>query len=625
MAQKKEQSGNKEEKKNTNLVLKKTGAIIGLVILLVGVIIFSFNIAYKNKIMPRTYIGGINLGGKTRTEAAQVLQNEIKSSTKSNVELKYADQSWQIKNSDLALSYNDDASVEAAWRVGREGDLSETLLEQFRSVFVGNRKPVVFEYNSQKLNSSILDIAQKINITEKDATVEIKDLQPVVIESQSGQKLDFDKSVNDVLTAFGSFSSKAEVTLSVSKIQPKIGKDVAQTAANQVKAILNGSITLKSQKQDYTIQPDQYAGWLSFVGVPSAQSSSTQKVDLKSAGSQNNVPTFSLSVTTDSAKVNAYIDSIAGNINQSAQDAKFQVQDGKVTAFQNSQTGYELDKTKSYQLISQAVLAELSTNKTVSLPVKETQPQVTSDSAASMGLNELVGDGKTSWKGSPSNRIHNLTLGSQKISGTIIQPGQEFSTIKTIGVIDASTGFLQELVIKNSTQVTPEYGGGLCQVSTTLFRAVMNSGLKVTERTNHSFRVSYYEPPVGEDATIYDPAPDFKFVNDMSTPILIWAIAGQNTLEFQIYGTKDGRKVEVSTPWVGNYVTPGNAVYTQSASMSPDTVRQVEHAVNGCTAIFTYKVTSADGKQLENETFTSKYVPVPNSFLYGEGYTPPSG
>ena len=607
-------------KLSQNKNLMKLGLAIGLALIFVGLFIFIFNLTYQNRIMPKTYFGDVNLGGKTKAEASVILQSKIANVGHSEVQLNYLDQNWKINSNDFNVNYNVNSSVDEAWRIGREGSFNQIIKEQLRALFLGNRESIVFNYDRTKLNSQILEITNKIDVPERDATIEIKYLNPIVVEEKSGKKSDFGKVVNDVLNSFGYLKEKSTFQISVVDIQPKVKKAAAEALIGEVRQSLVTSVILKTEKQNFELKPENFAGWLKFTGQVKQGNVLTDKIDLKSTGS-NNDQNWILVMTTDQSKINQYLDSIAGGINQEAKDAKFQVQDGKVTAFQNSQTGYELDKAKSFQMITQAILGQA---KTVSLPVKTTQPKVTSDSAEQMGLSELVGEGKTSWKGSPSNRIHNLTLGSQKISGTIIQPGQEFSTIKTIGVIDGSTGFLPELVIKNSTQVAPEYGGGLCQVSTTLFRAALNSGLKITQRTNHSFRVSYYEPPVGMDATIYDPAPDFRFVNNMSTPILIWAIAGQNTLEFQIYGTKDGRTAEISTPWVGNYTTPGGAVYSFSATMAPGAVRQVEKAINGCTASFTYKVTAADGKVLENETFTSKYVPVPNTFLYGEGYTPPS-
>lgn len=610
---------------------RRAGLIIGLLVLVLGLVVFGFNLVYKDKILPQTYIGGVNLGGKNKAEAVVLLQNAIGQSAKAGdaaLELKYLVDTWPVSAQDLDLNYKVDASVETAWRIGREGNFSQVLKEQLKSVLLGNRSPVVFNYNESKLNTKVLGVAEKINSPEKDATVEIRNLNPIVIEEQTGQKLNFDKAINDILATFGnvktannSKNSQSFLELIVDQKIPKVKKAAAMMAADQVKEILAGPIVLKSDKKEFTVPASDYANWISFIGVPNSASNSS-KIDLKKSGQDTaDRNGWSLEIRVSQAKVNTYIESIAGEINQEPKDAKFGVADGKVSAFQVSQTGYELDKEKSYELISQAIL---TTKKTVALPVKVIEPSVASNSAAGMGIVELVGEGSTSWRGSPSNRIHNLTLGSEKISGTIVKPGEEFSTVKTIGQIDGSTGFLPELVIKNSTEVVPEFGGGLCQVSTTLFRAVLNSGLKITAREPHSFRVSYYEPPVGMDATIYDPAPDFKFINNMSTPILIWAVPGQNTLDFQIYGTKDGRKIEISDPAIFNYTSPPAPVYTESATMEPGAIRQVERATRGCTASFNYLVTDKAGKELEKDTFVSKYVPLPDSYLFGAGYAPPA-
>ena len=125
------------------------------------------------------------------------------------------------------------------------------------------------------------------------------------------------------------------------------------------------------------------------------------------------------------------------------------------------------------------------------------------------------------------------------------------------------------------------------------------------------------------DATIYDPAPDFRFVNDTKNPILIWAVATSNGLDFQIYGTKDGRISSVSQPTVGSYIDPPAAIYSESDTLDQGAIRQVERATRGCTASFDYLVTAKDGSTLEKQTFVSKYMPVPATFWYGPGTTIP--
>jgi vancomycin resistance protein YoaR len=211
--------------------------------------------------------------------------------------------------------------------------------------------------------------------------------------------------------------------------------------------------------------------------------------------------------------------------------------------------------------------------------------------------------------------VHNIKTGVKYISGAIVKPNEEFSTIARLGTIDQSSGYLPELVIKENSTV-PEFGGGLCQVSTTLFRAAMNAGLDITERQNHSYRVSYYEPPVGMDATIYYPKPDFKFKNTTNNYILINGYVEGTKVSFDIYGTKDGRTVSVSDPEVYDITPPPDPIYTDDPTLEPGEVKQTDSAHPGAKAIFYYTVKKGD-QIINKQTFKSAYVPWPAKFKRG--------
>jgi len=580
-----------------------------------GVLVFSYNLAYSQKIFPKTYIGNVNLGGKTKTSAMEILSSQIQSAKDSKIWISASDKTYETSPADLNVTYDAKASAEFAWQVGRTGSLKKIILEQLKSFFSSNKNLAVFSLDNQKLRDLVMKIQSEVNVPEHDATITITRMSPQITPESNGKNLAFAKASKGIINTVGNF--KQELSLEVEITTPKIIQENAQAALEKTKTILKSSgLVLKSDNKTYQLATRDFVSWLEFTGVLGKKDITDKSVGNLKVTDQKTIDIWVLDVQINPAKVSDYINGIAKDVNQAPQDAKFQVENGKVKAFQVSRTGYDLDKEKAIKEISTAILEG---NQEVSLAIKVTQPEITSSDPAEQGFVELVGQGDTSWRGSPPNRIHNLSLGASKISGTIVKPGEEFSTVKTIGEIGPSTGFLPELVIKNSTQVVPDYGGGLCQVSTTLFRAVLNSGLKITDRTPHSFRVSYYEPPVGMDATIYDPAPDFKFINNMKTPVLIWGIAGNNSLTFQVYGTKDGRKIDISDPWVGDYTSPGETIYTESPSMGAGEIRQVERATSGCSASFTYKVTAANGEVLENETFTSKYVALPNSYLYGPG------
>ncbi|MCL5406910.1 MAG: VanW family protein [Patescibacteria group bacterium] len=593
-----------------NIKFRRICLASGLVVVAIAAVFFLFNLIYQDKVFPHTYIGEVNFGGQTRDEAKENLNGIIARSQNSQLNYMWGEKTYStdLNNLEVNFSNSSDKTVDRLMAVGRTGMLGKILAETGRAIISKNIVYAQFGFNEEKLNDYLTNITKDIDKLEKDATIEIRSDGPVVIPEEIGQKFEMAVNKQIIFDLLGSFDFPANLPFKVSKLVPKIDSKIAQMALPETKDLMKRQLIMKAANKTFELHSDDIVGLIEFVARPA-------KKNILSTP-QNSVSLYVLSPEISAAKLSPFVEKIAQEIYQEPKDPKFQVTDDRVAAFQLEQTGYELEKENATAQIIEAIGNDKST---LDLPVKITKSKVSSDNPEKLGLKELIGEGRTSWRGSPPNRIHNLTLGANNISGTIVNPGEEFSTVKTIGAIDAAAGFLPELVIKNSTQVTPEIGGGLCQVSTTLFRAVLNSGLKITDRSAHSFRVSYYEPPVGMDATIYDPAPDFKFVNNMSTPIFIWAIAGNNSLSFQIYGTKDGRKAEISDPVLYDYVSPGEAVYTQSDSMAAGAIRQTERATSGVSASFKYKVTSANGEVLQEETYMSKYVPIPDSYLYGPG------
>lgn len=588
------------------------GVLFGFCFLIVGlaVLFFGYNLAYQEKTLPRTYIGGEKFGGLTRSQAEEKISQLIDQNQTKEIFYSWENKKYTISLNDLEVNYTNlqHKTVEDLFAVGKKGNVGKILVEIWRSLVTKNQVRAVFTFNYSRMDDYLVTISKDIDRPEKDASIVIKDLTPVVTPEEVGRKFDLIANRQIMLNALGEFNLGQTMLFKINQIHPKIDTKTAQGAVEKTNQLLARQLTVTAKDKTYQLGANEIAPMIDFVA--------SLGQDSILAKTKNSLNLYSLNPEISSVKTRELVDKINSEIYQEPKEPKFEVSSGKVSAFQVGQTGYELDKDQSVNLIIKSINDDA---KTVDLPVKITESQYAAENPDQIGLKELIGEGTSSWRGSPSNRIHNLTLGANKISGHIVKPGEEFSTITVLKPIDASAGYLPELVIKNSNQVTPEYGGGLCQVSTTLFRAVLNSGLQITARTPHSFRVSYYEPPAGMDATVYDPAPDFKFINNMTTPIFIWAVAGNNSLDFQIYGTKDGRKIEVSDPVLFDYTSPGAEIYTMSESMGPGEIRQVERATNGATASFTYKVTSAGGEVLQSETYVSKYVPVPNSYLYGPG------
>jgi vancomycin resistance protein YoaR len=256
---------------------------------------------------------------------------------------------------------------------------------------------------------------------------------------------------------------------------------------------------------------------------------------------------ISTSLSLDETGLKNYLGKIKEEKRINPENAKFAFSDGKASAFSLSKEGYEINIDESFNLINKA-FKENSYAKDINLATDILRPEVSSSDVEKYGIKELIGQGVSNFRGSPKNRIHNITVGAAKFDGVLIKPGEEFSFIKNLGPVDASTGYLPELVIKVDKTI-PEYGGGMCQVSTTCFRAALNSGLKITARTNHAYPVQYYAPQ-GTDATVYIPNPDLRFVNDTPGYVLIQTHIEGTQLTFDFYGTSDGRQTKLVGPTV---------------------------------------------------------------------------
>jgi len=269
--------------------------------------------------------------------------------------------------------------------------------------------------------------------------------------------------------------------------------------------------------------------------------------------------------------VGEYLTSIAPLVNIQPVNAKFILVNGKAEEFIPAEYGLNLDLDASKKLIIDAII---NGDKGVNLPVELIEPAITLDRVNELGITTLIGRGESDFKGSPSSRIHNIRVGSAKYNGTILKPGEEFSFNSTLGEVDESNGYQSELVIKKGKLVY-EYGGGLCQVSTTLFRSAIMAGLPILERKPHSFPVRYYDPQ-GYDATIYPGVVDLRFKNDTSNHILIQSRIEGTKLIFDIYGPDDGRKIVLEGPFQHDQKTNGSmkAHFIRKTILADGTVKE---------------------------------------------------
>lgn len=270
---------------------------------------------------------------------------------------------------------------------------------------------------------------------------------------------------------------------------------------------------------------------------------------------------------------------VSPRANRLGENSRFEYVGGNLHLIEGGRKGEIVDGLKTSLAIRDALVAGKST---VAISLKEYRPTLFSgEDFKKLKFPDQLARGESNFAGSPKNRVHNIQVGTKNFNGLVLMPNEQFSFNQYLGEVDAANGYLPELVIKENV-TTPEFGGGICQVSTTAFRGAMIAGLKIDARRQHSYPVKYYGTP-GFDATIYQPAPDLKFTNDTGQPVLIKTSVAGTKVIFEVWGTKAGRTVTVNGPFV--------------------TGKKPDGSITAAVA----QIVKQNGKVIREENFVSKY------------------
>ncbi len=631
MAKKAKPTAQKSLKKTKSQKIKKWPSLISAIFLFLTIAI-SLTLAFEKTFAERIYlgvkVGQINLGGKTKDQALEALDQATKIFNEQGLIFVYQNKKVVtpsiVSASDPDLSrtifiLENQKTVEEAFDLGRTNtSLSQNLKNRLKSLIFGHRLKLKYSFNEDEIKKNLQENFSALEQPAKNAKLTVSqnkspDLSKTVIEvlpEEPGYIFDYDTAIK---AAFQNVSElKYEPTfLNLIPDEPKIKK--AETAAAQERAKKLAdlcSITLKEENKIWAIPQNQIIDWLEFQ-MPS-----------------------SVDVGLNKTKVQEYLKTIAKEINIEPQNAKFKIENGKVAEFQIHQGGKEVDLEETYNQINNYILnfdtkkipvicdsknEPKTENEAIQLVIKTTPPEIRMENVNNLGIKELVGRGESNFAGSPPNRRHNIRVGAAKLNGVLIEPNEEFSLNKALGEVSGATGYLPELVIKGDKTI-PEYGGGLCQIGTTTFRVALSAGLPITERKPHSYRVVYYEP-AGMDATIYNPRPDLKFINDTPAYLLLQTKIDGDKLIFELWGTSDGRKVEISQPKIYNFVSPGPTKIIETEELPPGVKKCTERAHIGADAEFTRTITL--NGETKTEVWKSHYVPWSAVCLVGKEPAPP--
>ena len=453
----------------------------------------------------------------------------------------YQDKTWPVKLIDLGFKIDARSTLDKAYQIGRQSNALINLSSQIIALTGKYNLEPVYEIKEEEFQNKTTELFKNIEKPAQNASLvfneEINDFS--LEHSSKGNIINRNQLLADLSKNIKSFSNES-INLQLILDRPLVENDEidsAQKKAQQILANQPYQLTFESARADYvdekrywTIDKGTILDWLKFKPI-------------KEENSNNEI----LGVSLDNDKVNEYLNKIALTIDQSPINAQLETEGNRAIVFIPPENGFEVKKEQTIEKIFENILADPPIKKTAIIADKAI-PKILLRQTNKLGINTLLGQGTSNFAGSPKNRIHNIKTGTAKFNGLILNPGEEFSFNTLLGESGPEQGFLVELVIKKNKTI-PEYGGGLCQVSTTVFRSAVNSGLEITQRTNHSFPVTYYNPQ-GFDATVYDPYPDFRFINNTPNHLLIEAFVQGTYLTFNFYGTDDGREIKIKGPYI---------------------------------------------------------------------------
>ena len=583
------------------LSLKAKKVILGIAIFVIVILagFTSYAFAFTARVLPRTYVAGISVGGLTKAQAQSRIATVVAERAAQEISVKYELKEWKLTAAQLGVVSDTTTATERAYALGRGGSFVSEMKWLVKALVQRSDISLPIALLGEK-SGAAKDLFSSVERQATETTLTFADAKAELVPGVAGRQLDTEGLLAQVQLVLA--GHQPVVTVQSAEFAPKVSLEQATAVKVQAEALLanDWKITLADQK--LTLSPKTIASLL---------------------GTEVKANALALTLSQDGLKKE--VAAFAKAVNREPRNAEVGITDGSLAITIPDVEGREVDQAGLVELLHNSLLSTtIPENRVIVGKVAVKQAAVRASAISDLGLKEVVGTATTDFSGSPGSRVANITVGTHALNGKLVMPGETYSTLGSLGPITEAAGYQNALVILNG-KTENGLGGGLCQVSTTLFRAVLNAGMKITERTNHSYRVGYYEVGVGPglDATIFEPSPDFKWTNDMANPVYITSSVSGNKVTFTIYGTKDGRSSSISAPQILSETPAPADKIIETDTMYVGERRQTETAHPGASTSVTYVVTN-DGQETNRQVFRSYYTPWAAVFYVGTKQRPES-
>ncbi len=599
----------------------KLGCAVALLLMTVTILaailtVVTYEIVYAERIYPGVTFAGLDLGGLSQAEAKEALLRHFGDYQKGQLALRYGQRIWLASFAELGANLDPEATAASAWAVGREGSFLDNLGGQIEALCLGHSISPVLAFDEGTATVYLSRLAREVNRPAREAALVVNDLQVQVIPCQIGREMDVSATQGLVYQRMASemalemAPSQDPIDLVVWEIIPTI-TDVSEVQA-QVERMISQPLILTFT--EHIISPESASPRELERRWTLDRATIAEMLVLRQIKGEYGEVRWMAGLDQD--KLRAYLQDIAQQIDQPVRDARFDFDEktGQLTPILTSQEGRTLNITETARLVNFQVTTK---EREIPLAVEVIRPQVALEDANRLGITELISEGVTYFKGSTLGRLQNIQIAASRFHGIVISPGEVFSFNKYLGEVSAANGYEDSIIILGNRSAVG-IGGGVCQVSTTTFRAAFWGGYPIVERQAHGYRVSWYEPPLGLDATVYSPVTDFKFKNDTPHYILVETETDleTETLTFRFYGRNPSRTVEMEGPFEENRVSHGPPIYEEDPTLPQGTTKQIDWAHDGVD-VTVYRIVKEGNQVLYRDTFFSRYKPWQAVYLVG--------
>jgi vancomycin resistance protein YoaR len=560
-------------------------AVLGLVLAaLVAVGLGLIFAGSPDRLAAGTRIAGIDVGGLTPSSARRLLERRAARLATVPLVFTAGDRRFRLSPRQLGVRVDWAAAVTDAQRHGDGFGFVRGYRRLELQFFPEDLAPPTRAYNAA-VNYEVGVLAKAVDRPRRDARLVRRGLHITIASGATGRALNRNATRQLLVSSLAAFS-RAPVPLPVRVERPRV--TVASLTDDQRTAsqIISAPVTLVAGPTRYRLPRWRLATLL-------------------------DLPTMRLT----GHATDAYFTRLERQVDTPARDADF-VPTARGTVYVSpSRPGRALDVPASAARILAA--ATSPTNRIARLSLVESQPKLTTAQAQAMGITGTVGSFETVY-GGIANRIHNVQLVAHLVDHKLVAPGATFSFNGTTGERSAAKGFLEAPVIVNG-ELQTGLGGGVCQVSTTVFNAAYEAGLPITARTNHALFISHY--PLGRDATVDYPNVDLKFVNDTKHWLLLRTFVGSSSLNVVLYGAPQHRRVETTTAPLRVVAQPP-VVKTVDATLAPGEVVVDDYGAPAQTTSVERKVYAPSGNLLSDATWYSSYRSTPKIIRVGPAAKP---